>query len=110
MSMSAHLSDIELRRLYHAWVEDQIEEFKAALTRDELMDIAEEAVQLLQETPDEQYHLTELVLRDAVDRLLFARLGLPGFRQWRRSCQIDTGDRPLEMTSELDEDTAISQK
>ncbi len=72
------------RQLYLAWVEEQIEDYKATLTRDELMQIADAAVQQLFETPDEQYPLTEILLRDAVDALLFKRLKLPSFRQWLR--------------------------
>jgi hypothetical protein len=76
-----------------AWVEDQIEEFKAGLTREELLNLAEEAVDCLFDAPDGQYPLTEILLCDAVDRLLFERLDLPDFRQWRRVCQNDTPSR-----------------
>lgn len=72
------------RQLYLAWVEEQIEDYKATLTRDELMQLADTAVQQLFQTPDEQYPLTEILLRDAVDALLFERLKLPSFRQWLR--------------------------
>jgi hypothetical protein len=86
------------RRAYNAWIEDQIEDFKAALTRDELLDLAEEAIQSLGDSPDGQYSLTEILLRDAVDALIFQRLDLPDHRQWRRACQSDTPGRLLERT------------
>jgi hypothetical protein len=70
------------RQLYHDWVEEQIEDYKAALSRDELMTLADEAVQQLFATPDGQIPLTEILLRDAVDMLLFRRLKLPTYRQW----------------------------
>jgi hypothetical protein len=86
------------RRLYEAWVEDQIEDHKCALSRDELLALADEAVAQLFDSPDGQYPLTEILLCDAVDRLLFARLGLPDFRQWQRMRRFDTPNRPKEGT------------
>lgn len=82
------------RQLYLAWLDDQIEEYKASLRRDELLDLAEEAVRDLSEARDGQYPLTEILLRDAVDALIFRRLKLPGYRQWVRMCRIDTAARP----------------
>jgi hypothetical protein len=87
------------RQRYHAWIEDQLEECKAGLTRDELLDLAEVAVQQLFDTPDGQYPLTEILLCDAVDRLLLQRLNLPDFRQWQRACRNDTSRRPLKGTA-----------
>jgi len=86
------------RHRYLLWVEDQIEEFKASLTREELLQLADEAVQQLFDSPDGQYPLTEILLRDAVDALLFRRLGLPSYRQWLRSCRNDTQGCPPEST------------
>lgn len=86
------------RQKYLEWVEDQLEEYKTTLTREELMDVAEEAVERLHASPDGQYALTELLLCDAVDALLFERLSLPDFRRWRKSCQTDTSTRPPKGT------------
>jgi hypothetical protein len=86
------------RQRYQAWVEEQLEEYKAALTRDELLDLAEIAVHQLFDAPDGQYPLTEILLCDAVDRLLLARLDLPDYRQWQRLCRKDTAERPLPRT------------
>jgi hypothetical protein len=86
------------RQAYQAWIEEQLEEYKAALTRDELLDLAELAVKQLFDAPDGQYPLTEILLCDAVDRLLFERLDLPDYRQWARLCRKDTGQRPLPRT------------
>lgn len=86
------------RQLYLAWVEDQIEEYKAALHRDELLELAEDAVRELFASQDGQYPLTEILLRDAVDQLIFRRLKLPTYRQWLRMCRSDTPDRPPEST------------
>jgi hypothetical protein len=90
--------DTAPRQRYQAWVEEQLEDYKAGLTREELLDIAEEAVHRLFDTPDEQYPLTEILLCDAVDALLFERMNLPDFRQWRRTCQSDTPARPRKRT------------
>jgi hypothetical protein len=86
------------RQRYHAWIEEQIEECKAGLTRDELLDLAEVAVEQLFDSPDGQYPLTEILLCDAVDRLLLDRLNLPDYRQWQRMCRNDTPNRPLKET------------
>jgi hypothetical protein len=86
------------RQRYQAWVEEQLEECKAGLTRDELLDLAEVAVQSLFDSPDGQYPLTEILLCDAVDRLLLERLNLPDFRTWQRACRSDTARRPKKVT------------
>lgn len=87
------------RQLYQAWLEEQLEDYKAALTRDEILALADEAVQQLFDTADGQYPLTEILLCDAVDALLLRRLNLPDFRQWKRMRHNDTADRPLEETA-----------
>ena len=82
------------RQQYQAWVEEQIEEFKTALTRDELLDLAEQAVEEMFTTPDGQYPLTEILLCDAVDNLLFQRMKLPDYKHWLKACRSDTTLRP----------------
>lgn len=82
------------RQQYLDWVEECIEDYKNSLTREELLSIAEQAVDNLFDTDDEQYPLTEILLRDAVDGLIFRRLDLPTYRRWLNSCQSDTSDRP----------------
>jgi hypothetical protein len=78
------------RQRYLDWVEEQVEEHKVSLTREELLELADEAVQQLFDTNDGQYPLTEILLRDAVDSLIFRKLRLPSFRRWQESCQSDT--------------------
>jgi hypothetical protein len=87
-----------LKRQYLDWVEERIEDHKAELTREELLSLADEAVQDLFHADDGQYPLTEILLKDAVDALIVRRLGLPSFRVWRKTCQNDTDDRPPEAT------------
>jgi hypothetical protein len=91
--------DPATRQRYQSWVEDQLEDFKAGLAREELLDLAEEAVNRLYDSPDGQYPLTEILLCDAVDALLFDRLSLPDFRQWRRMCRSDTNGRHRKGTT-----------
>ena len=86
------------RQLYQSWVEEHIEDFKTALTRDELLCLADEAVQGLFDSPDGQYPLTEILLCDAVDALLFQRLNLPDYKQWSKQCRSDTEKRPRKST------------
>lgn len=86
------------RTEYTDWIEEQIEEFKGGLTRDELLSLADEAVTALFDTRDGQYPLTEILLKDAVDALIFRRLDLPTYRQWLRSCHNDTYPRPPKGT------------
>jgi hypothetical protein len=86
------------RREYQAWVEEQIEEYKSALTREELLDLAEQAVTDLFTSPDGQYPLTEILLCDAVDTLLFRRLNLPDYKHWLKLCRSDTSLRPSSGT------------
>ena len=86
------------RQEYTAWIEEQIEDFKTSLTRDELLTLADEAVQGLFTTPDGQYPLTEMLLCDAVDALLFQRLGLPDYKTWAKQCRSDTLKRPTKET------------
>lgn len=87
------------RQQYQEWVEEQIEEYKAGLTRDELLELADVAVQKLFDAPDGQYPLTEILLCDAVDSLLFRKLQLPDYRGWRRMCRSDTDGRPRKETA-----------
>jgi hypothetical protein len=99
---------LSTRQRYAEWVEDQVEDYKSALSREDLLGIAEEAVDGLFDTDDGQYPLTEILLRDAVDALIFQRLRLPGYRQWLRSCHNDTGECPDQGTSDPESKTASS--
>lgn len=91
-------SRISPRQEYIQWIEDRIEDFKSSLTREELLSIAEQAVDGLYQTDDGQYPLTEILLKDAVDAVIFQRLHLPTYRQWLNSYRTDTPDRPPEGT------------
>lgn len=96
------------RQRYTDWVQDRIEEHKNALTRDELLSLADRAVSELFHTADHQYPLTEILLRDAVDALIFQKLGLPGYRKWLKTCQTDTPTRPQNRTAGDGQDGEVS--
>lgn len=87
------------RQRYTDWVQDRIEEHKNSLTREELLSLADRAVSELFDTADAQYPLTEILLRDAVDALIFQKLGLPSYRKWLKTCQTDTPTRPQKGTN-----------
>lgn len=87
------------RQRYNDWVQDRIEDYKASLTRDELLSLADRAVGDLFDSDNPQYPLTEILLRDAVDALIFQTLDLPGYRKWLKTCQTDTPTRPQNETS-----------
>jgi len=86
------------RQRYNDWVQDRIEEHKSGLTRDELLSLADRAVADLFDAGNAQYPLTEILLRDAVDALIFDTLALPGYRKWLKTCQTDTPSRPKNKT------------
>lgn len=85
-------SPVSTRQLYLDWIEEQIEEYKAALPRDELLALADLAIQELFSSDDGQYPLTEILLRDAVDALIYKRLQLPSYRAWVRRRRQAQGD------------------
>ena len=71
-----------LRYEYGLFVEAEIENYKESIPRSALLSIGDEAVAVLTEQP--QLALTELVLAEEVDRIIFRRLRLPGYQTWRR--------------------------
>ena len=71
-----------LRHEYELFVEHEIENYKESVPRNVLLGIGDEAVSKLHAQP--QFALTELVLCEEVDRLIFKRLRLPAYETWRR--------------------------
>ena len=80
--MTQLLSRSSLRRLYLEWVEEQIEEYKDAVPRSQLIELAEQVVAELEVSRSGQYQLTELLLLEEVDRKIVKLLKLPGYRTW----------------------------
>jgi hypothetical protein len=71
-----------LRYEYELFVEEEIENYKESIPRSALLSIGDEAVAVLTEQP--QLALTELLLTEEVDRIIFRRLRLPTYQSWRR--------------------------
>jgi Tellurite resistance protein TehB len=71
-----------LKHEYELHVEEEIESYKESIPRSALLSIGDEAVASLSEEP--QFALTELLLAQEVDRIIFRRLRLPGYQTWRR--------------------------
>ena len=73
-----------LKQEYQEFLLQRIEEYKNALTREQLMEIGDEAVRELEESAAGQYLLTEVLLLEHVDRIIAQRLRLPSFPRWRQ--------------------------
>ena len=71
-----------LKHEYELYLEEEIESYKESIPRSALLCIGDEAVASLSERP--QLALTELLLADEVDRIIFRRLRLPAYSTWRR--------------------------
>ena len=82
--MTQLLSPSSLRRLYLEWVEEQIEDYKDAVPRSQLIELAEQVVADLEVSGSGQYQLTELLLLEEVDRKIVKLLKLPGYRAWSK--------------------------
>lgn len=71
-----------LKHEYELYVEGEIEHYKESIPRSALLAIGDEAVAALER--DSQLSLTEMLLCEEVDRLIFRRLRLPSYQTWRR--------------------------
>jgi tellurite resistance protein TehB len=71
-----------LKHEYELFVEQEIENYKESVPRGVLLGIGDDAVAGLASAP--QFALTELLLCQEVDRLIFKRLRLPSYDTWRR--------------------------
>lgn len=65
---------------YELYVEQEIENYKESVPRSALLSIGDEAVRSL--AREQQLALTEMLLCDEVDRIIFKRLRLPAYRTW----------------------------
>ena len=71
-----------LHHEYQLYVEQEIENYKESVPRPALLAIGDEAAGRLAAEP--QFALTELLLCEEVDRIIFRRLRLPGYNAWRK--------------------------
>ena len=72
-----------LKQEYQEFLLQRIEEYKNTLSREELLEIGDEAVRELETSSTGQYLLTEVLLLEHVDRIIARRLRLPAFPRWR---------------------------
>jgi hypothetical protein len=71
-----------LRHEYELYVEQEIENYKESIPRSAILAIGDEAAALL--ASQSQFVLTELLMLEEVDRIIFRRLRLPRYDTWRR--------------------------
>src|SRR4026207_299787 len=71
-----------LRHEYELFVEQEIENYKESIPRAAILAIGDEAATKL--SGEAQFVLTELLLLEEVDRIIFRRLQLPKYDTWRR--------------------------
>jgi hypothetical protein len=72
-----------LKQQYHEYVLQRIESYKNSLGRDRLLEIGGEAATDMQEAFSGQFLLTEVLMQEAVDRLIMKRLRLPAYGKWK---------------------------
>jgi hypothetical protein len=71
-----------LHHEYQLYIEQEIENYKESVPRPALLAIGDEAATRL--AAEAQFALTELLLCEEVDRIIFRRLRLPAFNTWRK--------------------------
>ena len=71
-----------LRHEYELHIEQEIENYKESIPRSAILAIGDEAAAKLASEP--QFVLTEVLLLEEVDRIIFRRLRLPKYDTWRR--------------------------
>jgi hypothetical protein len=73
-----------LKQHYHEYVLQRIETYKNSLGRSKLMELGSEAAAEMQDTAEGQFLLTEVLMQEAVDRMIVRRLKLPAFNRWKQ--------------------------
>ena len=71
-----------LKYEYELYLEREIENYKESVPRTVLLSIGDDAVSAL--AGQQQFALTELLLCDEVDKIIFKRLRLPSYTTWRK--------------------------
>jgi hypothetical protein len=71
-----------LHHEYQLYIEQEIENYKESVPRPALLAIGDEAASRLAAEP--QFALTEMLLCEEVDRIIFSRLRLPAYNTWRK--------------------------
>jgi len=74
-----------LRYEYELYIEQEIENYKESIPRSAILAIGDEAAAKI--AAEQQLALTEMLLVEEVDRIIFKRLRLPKYETWRRKRQ-----------------------
>ncbi len=83
-----------LKQQYHEYILQRIESHKNSLSRRELLELGNEAVAEMETAQGDQFLLTEVLLTDWVDRLVYKRLRLQPYSRWARHFkQLRTAQR-----------------
>ena len=72
-----------LKQQYHEYILQRIESYKNTLSRHQLLELGNEAVAEMEAAGD-QFLLTEVLLTDWVDRLIYKRLRLQPYARWSK--------------------------
>lgn len=72
------------QQLYQEFLVHRIEAYKNSISREELMQLAGQAVADQTASLEGQLFLTEVMMLDCVDRLISKRLRLPSFKTWKQ--------------------------
>lgn len=73
-----------LKQQYQEYILQRIEGFKNSIPRDELLVLGDEAAAELQTGGAGQFVLTEILMLETVDRLIYRRLRLHSYAKWRK--------------------------
>ncbi len=73
-----------LKQQYQEYILQRIEGYKNSLSRRELMELGDAALAEMEAAESGQFFLTEVLLADWVDRLIYRRLGLQPYSRWAR--------------------------
>jgi hypothetical protein len=96
-----------LKHEYELFVEREIENYKDRLDRKAILGIGDEAVKALE--AQQQLALTELLLCEEVDRIIFKRRGLPAFATWRKTRVRDLAEYRKPESWGMQPDGAIAR-
>jgi hypothetical protein len=73
-----------LKQQYHEYILQRIEGYKNSLSRRELLELGDAAATEMAAADGEQFLLTEVLLTDWVDRLIYRRLSLKPYSRWAK--------------------------
>lgn len=73
-----------LKQRYHEYVMQRVETYKNSLGRARILELGGEAAAEMQDAFEGQFLLTEVLMQEAVDRMIVRHLKLPPFSRWKQ--------------------------